>query len=457
MNKNNVIFLLLIILCGLIISGCTNEEKVVDINNEDQPPKEIIPEESKEHQNDAIEQELNAQPLPQSIKEVVEYPSGNFANSKTDDEVMRQELRSLPALSESASEQEVLAYYTYLYSLFKMDYPDPSDIIESFKYTVSSEDDIPSDVQEVEQYNVEVILDSSGSMANKIQSKTRMELAKESIQKYLSSMSDNANVALRVYGHKGTGADSDKTMSCAANELVYPLQPYDEAKINQSLQSFQPAGWTPLAQSMLEAINDFKDMETSNSRNIIYIVSDGIETCDGDPIKAAQALKDSGLSPVVNIIGFDVDNKGQAQLKEIAEAAGGTYVSVQNQDQLNKEFEKSTSDYYKWMTWKSKTTNDLYGFYAKQKNKIYSITNSWRNLAPQESYSIQTAITYLSLEQLISKEQQETMQKLREDFYITQSEKIKDFESVLQELNNENLEENLQDIENVFENSTANQ
>lgn len=57
-------------------------------------------------------------------------------------------------------------------------------------------------------------------------------------------------------------------------------------------------------------------------------ISDGIETCDGDPIKAVSKLRNHQIDATVNIIGFDVDDEGQQQLKEIAEAGGGEYDTV---------------------------------------------------------------------------------------------------------------------------------
>src|SRR5690606_18527517 len=99
------------------------------------------------------------------------------------------------------------------------------------------------------------------------------------------------------YGHKGTGKASDKALSCSSNELVYSPGPYSEAKMNEALNSFKPAGWTPLAASLQQAKEDLAPYKGENNTNIVYVVSDGIETCDGDPIQAAEELKNSGISP----------------------------------------------------------------------------------------------------------------------------------------------------------------
>jgi len=41
-----------------------------------------------------------------------------------------------------------------------------------------------------------------------------------------------------------------------------------------------------------------------NAKNVVYVVSDGIETCGGDPVKAAEELHTSNIKAVVNISGL---------------------------------------------------------------------------------------------------------------------------------------------------------
>ncbi len=85
---------------------------------------------------------------------------------------------------------------------------------------------------------------------------------------------------------------------------------------NQALDSFSPAGWTPLASAIQIAKEDLSKQTGENVENIIYVVSDGVETCDGDPVKVAKDLNESDIEAIVNIIGFDVDDEGQQQLKK---------------------------------------------------------------------------------------------------------------------------------------------
>lgn len=179
--------------------------------------------------------------------------------------------------------------------------------------------------------NVVILLDASGSMAAEVSGTDKMTAAKEALKKFAGGLPEDANVMLRVYGHKGSNDDKDKKLSCESSEVMYPLGAYDAGAFQQSLSKFKPTGWTPLAAS-IEAAE--KDLQGKEGNNVVYIVSDGIETCDGNPVEAAKKLHESNIQAEVNIIGFDVDHEGQQQLKAVAEAGGGEFQSVSTQKEL---------------------------------------------------------------------------------------------------------------------------
>ena len=199
-----------------------------------------------------------------------------------------------------------------------------------------------------------------------------MDLAKSSIQDFLKSLPPSANVGLRVLGHKGSGADKDKELSCSQTELVYGLEPYNEGKFNGVLNSFAPKGWTGIAKALEEAQKDLSSKQGSGVKNIIYLVSDGIETCGGDPVSAAKTLHQSNVAAVVNIIGFDVDNQAQQQLKSVAEAGGGSYVTVNDAASLKKAFKERINELRKMNEkWRNKALEDIWNDYKKYKDLNY--------------------------------------------------------------------------------------
>ena len=158
-------------------------------------------------------------------------------------------------------------------------------------------DESLGEIELKQQVNVELILDASGSMAERVGGEPKLATAKRVLIDFISTLPKNANVALRIYGHQGSSADADKAVSCASSELLYPFQPPDTARFHSAIQAFQPAGWTPLARSFDDARRDFERFDPANSSNFVYVVTDGIETCDADPVASAGQLHAANVKP----------------------------------------------------------------------------------------------------------------------------------------------------------------
>lgn len=185
--------------------------------------------------------------------------------------------------------------------------------------------------------NVLIILDSSGSMAEKISGKTKMDIAKSVLSDYLNDLFKKGyKVGLMVYGHEGSNLIKDKAVSCAGIEIVLPIGSGTD-KINSALTQFFPTGWTPIASSLGEAGKLL--LSYSPAENTVLLISDGEETCGGNSIDAAKKLKESGINAVVNVIGFGVDTKTRSQLQSIASAGGGKFFFSSDEESLRKAAE----------------------------------------------------------------------------------------------------------------------
>jgi Ca-activated chloride channel family protein len=150
--------------------------------------------------------------------------------------------------------------------------------------------------------------------------------------------------------------------------LLYPISPFDSATFNESLSKAKPAGWTPIQLALNEAQKDLATFKGDENTNIVYLVSDGISTCDDDPITAAKSLYDSDITPIVNVIGFNVDSEGQQQLKEIAKATEGTYQDVTSEESLQNELDQAKKLAEKWEQWKEQSTKEV--GYEQTRNNI---------------------------------------------------------------------------------------
>lgn len=185
-----------------------------------------------------------------------------------------------------------------------------------------------------------LMLDASGSMAGRLDGRRKLDIAQEALLAFASRLEGDAQVALRVYGHRGGNRAQDKPESCLASELALPFGPRDPAAFAAAVRAFQPSGFTPIAASLQAAARDFDGGGATGEGNVVYLVSDGIETCDGDPAAAARALRASDIGVVVNVIGFDVDAAAERQLRDVAREGGGEYLAARDRDALLRVFQQ---------------------------------------------------------------------------------------------------------------------
>lgn len=151
------------------------------------------------------------------------------------------------------------------------------------------------------------VFDASQSMYSKWESDTRINIAKRMLSQMLDSLKDieNVEIALRVYGHQKPVPPQD----CNDTRLEVPFRKNNIDEIKSVIQKLEPKGTTPIARSLESAALDFP--KSTPSRNIIILITDGIEACDGDPCAVSNELQKQGiiLKPFVIGIGLDPDFK----------------------------------------------------------------------------------------------------------------------------------------------------
>ncbi|WP_433746767.1 VWA domain-containing protein [Falsibacillus pallidus] len=353
---------------SVLLTGCNSEKTAEPKQKTVQKEETVDKYESHKKSNPETNGKYfeNLPETPKTTRDVINQLPGKYANQEVlDDKVepkVIEDIKNLPPMPKGVTEDDYDKYYQYIYSLAANDFPDPEDLVKKWKFSMYGNSDLQDPKYHFkDNYNVEVILDSSGSMAKKVGGKTQMELAKEAINDFASSLPKDVNISLRVYGYKGTGSDSDKQESCSSIKQVYGFKGYNQSEFNQAMDRFKPSGWTPIAQSLKESFESFKGYDQKTNTNLIYLVSDGIETCDGDPVKIAKEFADSNVSPIINVIGFNVDSKAQAQLKQVAETSDGIYTTVTNKDQLSAEFDRAQDILERWESWKSDALSDADG------------------------------------------------------------------------------------------------
>ena len=165
-----------------------------------------------------------------------------------------------------------------------------------------------------------LIFDASGSMWGKVKGKSKIEIAKEALAGVIKNIPQNTDVGLIVYGHRRKG-------DCKDVEQMIPLGPLDRNNLSSKIQGLSPKGRTPISLSIKTAAETLK---TAEDETTILLVSDGKETCEGDPCKITRELKKAGIKFVMHVVGFDVSEEERVQLQCIADAGGGKYYTARD-------------------------------------------------------------------------------------------------------------------------------
>ncbi|MEZ4938858.1 MAG: VWA domain-containing protein [Crocinitomicaceae bacterium] len=148
------------------------------------------------------------------------------------------------------------------------------------------------------------IFDASNSMNGKWQESTRLEVAKKLLASTVDSLKGipNLEIGLRIYGHQSpvTATFQD----CNDTKLEVPFGPNNHDLAKATIKNIKAKGTTPIALSLEAAAGDFPNKE---SRNVIVLITDGVEACGKDPCRIAMALRAKGINVKPFVVGLGID------------------------------------------------------------------------------------------------------------------------------------------------------
>ena len=174
--------------------------------------------------------------------------------------------------------------------------------------------------------NLVFILDASNSMNKPFDNETRLDAAKAALIELLDVTSELDRAGLYVFGHR-IGKD-DAAASCQDIESLFPLLPPDAANnpdVIAAINGIEARGMTPIADALVAASNALSGY---GGEGVIVLITDGEETCGGDPKVVAQMLKTLQPPIVLHIVGLDIAPDARDQLTEVAGITGGRYYGV---------------------------------------------------------------------------------------------------------------------------------
>ena len=173
---------------------------------------------------------------------------------------------------------------------------------------------------------VELILDASGSMLQRMEGRRRIDIAHDALTSLVrETLPEGMPFAFRAFG-----LEEDACRS----ELIIDLGPLDRESAAGAIEGVPAINLakTAIADSLRAAADDLAE---SSAPRVVVLVTDGEETCEGDPEAAIEELRASGLDARVNIVGFAIDDAALAEtFSAWAEAGGGTYYDARGAEAL---------------------------------------------------------------------------------------------------------------------------
>lgn len=170
---------------------------------------------------------------------------------------------------------------------------------------------------------VQVMFDVSGSMLQRIGGRRKIEIARDTLASLVESdLPEGTAFGVRVLGVGGPG-------SCSTEQVV-PMAVSDRSEVVAAIGAIRAVDGakTPIGAALEAAHADLglgKAAPAPGSTQLV-LITDGEETCGGDPGQAIAALRRAGVALRVDIVGFDIREPAlQAQFAQWAQAGGGAY------------------------------------------------------------------------------------------------------------------------------------
>lgn len=172
------------------------------------------------------------------------------------------------------------------------------------------------------------ILDASNSMNDPwALGKTKIAWAKEALIQTIQAIPEGTAFGVVTFGHRLPG--EPKAQSCADIELLLAYGVHTQAErsvLIQQIQGLSAKGWTPLAEAL-----KFGASHAPTGTHLI-LLSDGKETCGGDPMGVVTELCGKGY--VLDVVGISPEAEAQAFLRAIAEKCEGKFFLAEDPAEL---------------------------------------------------------------------------------------------------------------------------
>ena len=194
--------------------------------------------------------------------------------------------------------------------------------------------------QQPEKTRLLLIMDCSNSMWDHWQSGSKIKVTQQVLLSFLDSISrqHDVDVALRVFGHLNKEQFGTRLEVPFGSDNIYQLQ--------SKIKTLVPQGGCTAAAALTDALSDFP--ATGSSRNLILIITDGMDDCDAEICDVARQVQLSGV--VVQTFVLCIGG----QLSAHASCAGSVFPVVNEE-----EYSKTLYDIFRLSGHKAKVVLNM--------------------------------------------------------------------------------------------------
>jgi Ca-activated chloride channel family protein len=178
-----------------------------------------------------------------------------------------------------------------------------------------------------QQTNVLFLVDASFSMRKDWAGGTRWKSTTRLLIDLSDSLSKipNVNFGIRLFGHLYDESESN----CKDTKLELAIGKHEKNKVFEKLMSIRPKGITPIALSLEKAAKDFGE-QRKDDKNILILITDGEESCNGNPCEIALLLQQKGIVLKPFIVGLALQENVVNYFN-----CFGKVINTNNHDELN--------------------------------------------------------------------------------------------------------------------------
>lgn len=176
------------------------------------------------------------------------------------------------------------------------------------------------------------IYDASGSMWGQMGGQTKMEIASNVLSTSVEKLGQDQQIGLVAYGHRKKG-------DCKDVETLVSMDNSSKSAISSALKNVKPLGKTPLAYSAELVIGELRK---SKQKATVILITDGIESCNGNICDVVKAAKAEGIDFLLNIVGFGLKKGETEQLICAAKEGGGQYYDAADAGALSDVLTEAT-------------------------------------------------------------------------------------------------------------------